>query len=115
MCRGNANAGSARTMFCFTHKKFYTFGDCPNSADAQVRAQAYGSAAAIANRWAALQANPDQIDQDQFGVCGTTSIVYLLLRYNPARAIQLFNATFADLIPAHAGTQFTTANGQQVR
>ncbi len=67
---------------------------------------------AIQGRWAQLTAQPDLIDQDQFGVCGTTTCVYLLLQHDPAKALELFEATFADIDPNLAGSVFQTAVGQ---
>jgi hypothetical protein len=66
----------------------------------------------IQGRWAQLTAQPDLIDQDKFGVCGTTTCVYLLLQHNPAKALELFEATFADIDPNLAGSVFQTAVGQ---
>jgi hypothetical protein len=100
--------------FCMTHKLFYTFGECPKCTKAHVTGQAYASAASILGRWGQLGANPDLIDQDQFGVCGMTSAVYLLLHHKPDLANDLFAATFADVYPGFANHRFTTAQHQQV-
>ncbi|WP_437720749.1 hypothetical protein [Sorangium sp. So ce861] len=45
-------------------------------------------------RAAELIDDPDQINQDQFGVCGATSIVYAMLRYDLARFIDLLKGIF---------------------
>lgn len=101
--------GELDIMYCWTHRVFYTFGECPKCADAQVRAYTCAQGATLTNQWAYLKGHPDEINQDRFGVCGMTSVVYLLLQHDQAKADDLFNATFADIIPAHAGTRFTTA------
>lgn len=100
--------------FCKSHLQFYTFGGCPKCATASVLGRNFAAPPQLAGRWNQLTANPDLIDQDQFGVCGMTSAVHLLLRHQPNVADQLFRATFADVIPAHAGTTFTTGNHQNI-
>lgn len=49
------------------------------------------------HRYIQLRMRPDVINQDHFGVCGMTSIVYQLLRHAPERADELFAATFVKL------------------
>jgi hypothetical protein len=100
--------------FCITHKLFYTFGECPKCTKAHVTGQAHASYQSVLGRWGQLHANPDLIDQDQFGVCGMTSAVYLLLHHKPDLADDLLGATFADVFPAFANHHFTTARHQQV-
>lgn len=100
--------------FCKSHMRFYTFGGCPSCVEASVLGRNIAAPPQLSGRWNQLVADPDLINQDRFGVCGMTSAVHLLLRHNPHLADQLFRATFADVIPAHAGTTFTTAQHQNV-
>ena len=56
--------------------------------------------------------DPGKLNQDCFGICGFSSCLYVLLKHtNRAKAIELYEATFADVIPAFAGKQFTPAEG----
>jgi hypothetical protein len=98
--------------FCKKHLVFYTFGRCPKCLQAEVLARNYALITNIDGRWGYLRAHPESLNQDQFGICGTSSCVYLLLRHKPAKAIDLFFATFADIHPQFAGRVFTTAVGQ---
>src|ERR1700719_970017 len=86
--------GEFRKMpsFCTTHFIFYSQPRCPKCLAAEASLQGYAGLPALQGRWGQLRASPDILDQDQFGVCGTTSIVYLLLWYQFARARELYKA-----------------------
>jgi hypothetical protein len=101
--------------FCLSHRKFYRYGGCPACIEANVLAQNYALVPQLTARWGQLTAQPDLINQDQFGVCGMTSAVYLLLQHDALKAQQLYEACFADVNPLFAGRHFTTAQNQQVR
>jgi len=101
-------------MFCHRHRLQYRFGSrCPKCAEDQIRAQQYAASGALNQRWGTLCSQPALLNQDQFGICGTTSAVYLLLRHDQNRARELYEATFADLIPAHRNRTFQIALGHQ--
>jgi hypothetical protein len=88
-------------------------GGCPKCAlEDRFRVQPY--AQQLQGRWLALLAQPDLLDQDSFGVCGMTSAVYLLLKHNPERATQLYEATFADTVDRYRGKTFETAEHRYV-
>jgi hypothetical protein len=68
--------------------------------------------ASIAKRWSEILVNPVGLDQDCFGICGFSSCLYVLLMHtNRTKAQELYEATFADVIPAYHGKQFTPADG----
>jgi hypothetical protein len=68
--------------------------------------------AAIAKRWSEILVNPAKLNQDCFGICGFSSCLYVLLKHtNRTKAIELYKATFADVIPGFVGQQFTPAEG----
>jgi hypothetical protein len=69
----------------------------------------------VKTRYELICANPSEINQDQFGICGMTSIVYLLLLQHRSRADELYKATFGDVLGADGSDKFTTATGAQVR
>jgi hypothetical protein len=67
---------------------------------------------AIAKRWSEILVDPGKIQQDCFGICGFSSCLYVLLKHtNRFKATELYEATFADVIPAFAGKQFTPTEG----
>lgn len=104
--------------FCSTHKIFYRYGECPKCIESRLKQKNYTSSAAVTGRWGQLVANPDLINQDQFGICGVTSAVYLLLRFKVNMAYDLYYGTFAELFPndqAFKGKKFTTANHQNIK
>jgi hypothetical protein len=94
-------------MYCTKHNLFYRFGRCPKCLETEVKGKTYAAQASVDGRWQALQANPTALNQDQFGICGMSSVVYLLLNYKSTRAQELFEATFADLF--YNGRQFSIA------
>jgi hypothetical protein len=90
---------------------------CPSCAALGAKAdiksdQKIGFKTAIAKRWNEILADPKIIQQDCFGICGFSSCLYVLLKHtNRTKAVELYEATFADVIPAFAGRQFTPATG----
>ena len=100
--------------FCKTHFIFYRQPRCPKCLAAEASLQGYAGIPALQGRWGQLRANPDTLNQDQFGVCGTTSIVYLLLWYQFARARELYKAALADIDPNFTGSVFTSAGHQVI-
>lgn len=70
----------------------------------------------LRRRFERLVSNPDLLDQ-HMGVCGFAACVRLLLKYRPAKARELFEATFADVLTDPTATKpvFTTASGLKVR
>jgi hypothetical protein len=101
--------------FCTKHLLPFTFGDkCPKCLESEVKAQPYAKETPLKNRWTALTAKPAELNQDQFGICGMASAVYLLLRHNQPKAQELFDATFADIIPQNNGKVFNTANHEPI-
>jgi hypothetical protein len=89
---------------------------CPSCAawmtKSYVKSKQGNFKAAIAKRWSEILVDPGKINQDCFGICGFSSCLYVLLKHtNRAKAIELYEATFADVIPAFAGKQFTPAEG----
>jgi hypothetical protein len=68
--------------------------------------------ATIDKRWNEILVDPGKLDQDCFGICGFSSCLYVLLKHtNQAKAIELYKATFANVIPAFGGKQFKPAEG----
>jgi hypothetical protein len=108
--------GEFRKMpsFCKTHFIFYSQPRCPKCLAAEASLQGYAGLPALQGRWGQLRANPDILNQDKFGVCGTTSIVYLLLWYEFARARELYKAALADIDPNFTGSAFTSAGHQVI-
>ncbi len=98
--------------FCTTHFIFYSLPRCPKCLAAEASLQGYAGLPALHGRWNQLRANPETLNQDQFGVCGTTSIVYLLLWYQFARARELYKAALADIDPNFTGSVFTSSGHQ---
>jgi len=94
-------------MYCTKHNLFYRFGRCPKCLETEVKGATYADQTRVDARWLALKANPTVLNQDQFGICGMSSVVYLLLNYNSTRAQELFEAAFADLF--YNGRQFSIA------
>jgi hypothetical protein len=67
---------------------------------------------AIEWRWNRLCNDATLVQQDCFGICGFSSCLYVLLMHtNQAKANELYEATFADVIPDFNGSQFTPAEG----
>jgi hypothetical protein len=54
---------------------------CPKCRELEkkTRAEEFAQRTPVETRWLALQSEPEDIMQDAFGICGTPSIVYLLL------------------------------------
>jgi hypothetical protein len=69
----------------------------------------------VEGRYNLLKGVPENINQDLFGICGMTSIVYLLLKQNTKRLDELYLATFADILGNSGNGQFATASGQSIR
>ncbi|RLJ17386.1 hypothetical protein DJ031_13745 [bacterium endosymbiont of Escarpia laminata] len=96
--------------YCFKHILFYRYGRCPKCLESEVRALPDAAKYQLIGRENALLANPWKLNQDQFGVCGLATPVYLIMRSAKDKARQLFEATFADIIPDFANTKFLTSN-----
>lgn len=101
-------------MYCAKHAIFFRYGRCPKCLENEVRGEQYAHPTDLGQRWGSLTANPEIIDQDKFGVCGMTSAVYLLLKHDQNRAQRLYEATFADVVPAYHGRKFETAEHRRV-
>jgi hypothetical protein len=88
--------------FCKTHLVFYTFGRCPKCIQTQVPARNDALITNIDGRWGYLRAHPESLNQDQFGICGTSSCVYLLLRHNWLEPQRLFIPNVLSIIAFRA-------------
>jgi len=111
-CAADEGAERVYTIYCHRHDWYYKFGSrCPKCAADEVKAKPYAISRILDYRWRTLCSNPDRLNQDKFGICGMTSAVYLLLKHNKTRAQELYQATFADLIPSHHGCTFQVALG----
>jgi hypothetical protein len=98
-------------MHCFKHALSYSFGRCPKCLEEEVKGNAYSKFSKVQFRWSMLCANPRLLNQDQFGICGMSSAVYLLLKHDLTRASELHKATFADLFTGYKKCKFTVASG----
>lgn len=87
--------------FCFTHLRFHRYKPCPKCALKKLRKRVRGATDDVAGdlirRYIELRGNPKLLDQDAFGVCGMTSVVYVLLRRKPSVVDKLFSAIFVDI------------------
>jgi hypothetical protein len=98
-------------MHCFKHALSYTFGRCPKCLEEEAKGKPYAQLAVVGYRWSLLMALPCSLNQDQFGICGMSSAVYLLLKHDSTKAQELYEATFADLFVGYKGRKFTVASG----
>lgn len=88
---------------------------CPVCVEMEERAIiVFADADAVRGRYAHIQKTPTSIAQDAFGICGTTSIVFCLLSKNPARADDLFRATFSEVF-GDGSDAFKTSKGAAQR
>jgi hypothetical protein len=94
----------------------YSGARCPTCVQREEHvSKTLASKAQVKMRYQKLSANPPEINQDQFGICGMTSIVYLLLKQSGSRADELYKATFGDVLEGEGSDKFVTATGAQVR
>jgi hypothetical protein len=101
--------------FCTKHLTPFTFGGkCPKCLESEVKTQQYAKPTDLQGRWQDLTSTPAKLNQDQFGICGMASAVYLLLRHNKSKAQELFDATFADVVPRNGSRTFNTANHEPI-
>lgn len=99
-------------MYCAKHALFYRFGRCPKCLETEVKGQTYAAQSQVTGRWNTVKSQPTDLNQDQFGICGMSSAVYLLLKHKPTKAQELFEASFADLF--FNGRKFSTAGHVQI-
>src|SRR6266446_6617994 len=94
----------------------YTGARCPTCVEREDRvSKTLASKAQVKMRYQKICANPPEIHPDQFGICGMTSVVYLLLKQHGSRAEELYKATFGDVLEGEGTDKFVTAAGAQVR
>lgn len=67
----------------------------------------------LGKRRVELRQNPSLLNQDQFGICGMASAVYIMTRADPARFDELCDATFGVLAGVKDAT-FETKKGPMV-
>src|SRR6185369_1230766 len=72
-------------------------------------AMPFAATANLLARRNAMVTNADDIRQDDFGICGTTTAVHLLARHRVVKFGDLFDSTFADLVPHLRTRRFATA------
>jgi hypothetical protein len=66
----------------------------------------------VVARWAILKKTPEKLNQDAFGVCGYASCLYVLLKNtDQTKAQELFEATFAQGIPAYNKATYSPPGG----
>jgi hypothetical protein len=111
-----------RPKYCWTHKMWRRYGPCPKCLELQARQELYHAfrpagligpymdwEEGLIARMTQLIGNPVDLNQDCFGICGMACAVYVLLQHASDKAWNLFDASFADLIPGNEGIRFRTA------
>lgn len=87
--------------FCIRHLRFHRYKPCPKCALKKLRKRVRGDADDVAGnlirRYIGLRSRPRLLNQDAFGVCGMTSVVYVLFRRKPSVVDNLFSAIFVDI------------------
>ncbi len=86
---------------------------CPVCVAMEARAiKTFAQKRDVLARYNLLKAHPRLLNQDRFGVCGTTSIIYMLLSQGKrAKVDQLFMATFSDVLTPTRTVYFQTPLG----
>lgn len=113
----------AYPKYCWTHATWRRYGECPHCIKKKARKvikkapRAAGHPSEwhpIAQRMRDLLQNPENLQQNPFGICGMAAAVYALIQYTNVphhKAKALFRATFAGFIPQFKGSKFDTRHG----